>query len=333
MAPEPRDLVRGLDPRERAVLVAIYEHKVLLTEHLKAMFFGSLRRAQDRLRNLAQRGLIDTWYPPRPRGMGKAAGHHTLTESGAHVVASLLGIARSELRYVIRDEEDREQDSYLAHRLGVNEFFCALIEAGRANDGHGLAKWVPERTVKTGEGWIRPDGYGVFLHPGGALDFYLEYDRGTETTRQLANKLAGYIGIARDWTEQGAAQFPCVLIVVPNRRRERVVAAAFADALARFKRKDKLADLPFFVANEDALGQRGVFGKVWAPLLKLNCRFTITELPAKEGVDYDPSECIGRCFTENTLARLAPLSRRLRFPVREPSHDEDEEPPDEGVVA
>ena len=78
---------------------------------------------------------------------------------------------------------------------------------------------------------------------GGALDFYLEYDRGTETTRQLANKLAGYIGVARDWTEQGAEHFPCVLIVVPNHRRERVVAAAFADGLARFKRAAKLAGL------------------------------------------------------------------------------------------
>ena len=337
MTPDSRDLVRGLDARERAVLVAIYEHKVLLTEHLKAMFFGSLRRAQDRLRHLARRGVIETWYPPQPRGMGKASGHHTLTESGAQVVASLLGIARSELRYVVRDEEDREQDSYLAHRLGVNEFFCALIEAGRRNDGHGLAKWVPERTVKTSDGWIRPDGYGVYLHPGGALDFYLEYDRGTETTRQLADKLASYIGVARDWTEQGAEHFPCVLIVVPNPRRERVVVAAFADALPRFKRKDKLADLPFFVANAETLSQRGVLGRVWAPLPKLDRRFTIAELPAKEGVDYDLSACIGKCVTKDSMekwARLMPLSRRPRFLVGElPGDDEDEEPPDEGVVA
>ncbi|MDQ3662821.1 MAG: replication-relaxation family protein [Actinomycetota bacterium] len=326
------ELTRRLDARERAVLLAIYQYKVLVTEHLKAMFFGSLRRAQDRLRNLAQRGLIDAWYPPLPRGMGKASGHHTLTESGALVVASLLGIVRSELRYVVRDEEDREQDSYLAHRLGVNEFFCALIEAGRQNDGHGLAKWVPERTVRTGNGWIRPDGYGVYLHRGGALDFYLEYDRGTETTRQLANKLAGYIGVARDWTEEGAEHFPCVLIVVSNQRRERVVAAAFADALARFKRKDKLAGLPFFVANEDTLSQRGVLGKAWAPLPKLDRRLAIRELPAREGLDYDLSECIGRCFTEDALARLMPLSHRPRFPVGEPPCD-DEEPPEEGVVA
>jgi hypothetical protein len=335
MTPDARDHIRGVDDRERAVLVAIYEHKVLVTEHLKAMFFGSLRRAQDRLRHLAQRGLIDTWYPPQPRGMGKASGHHTLTESGAQVVASLLGVARSELRYVVRNEKDREQDAWLAHRLGVNEFFCALIEAGRATDGHGLAKWVPERTVRTADGWIRPDGFGVYLHPVGALDFYLEYDRGTETTRQLANKLAGYIGVARDWTEQDAVHFPCVLIVVPNYRRERIVAAAFADALARFKRADKLAALPFYVANEETLSQQGVLGRVWTPLPKLERRLSITELPAKEGLDYDLSDCIGRCFTEDgaqNRARLMPLSRRPRFPTGEPPGDE-EEPPDEGVVA
>jgi Replication-relaxation len=332
MIPEPRDLLPGLDPRERAVLVAIYEHKVLLTEHLKAMFFGSVRRAQDRLRRLAQRGLIETWYPPQPRGMGKAPGHHTLSESGAQVVASLLGIARSELRYVVRDQEDREQDSYLAHRIGVNEFFCALIEAGRANNGHGLHKWIPERTVRTADGWIRPDGFGAYLHPGGEFDFYLEYDRGTETTRQLANKLAGYIGVARDWTEQGAEHFPCVLIIVPNHRRERLVAAAFADALARFKRADKLAGLPFYLASEEAVSQRGVLGSVWGSLPKPERRLNITELPAKEGLDYDLSNCIGRCFTEDAWARLMPLSRRPHFPAGKPPGEE-EELPGEGVVA
>jgi hypothetical protein len=194
---------------------------------------------------------------------------------------------------------------------------------------------VPERTVKTGDGWIRPDGYGVYLHPGGALDFYLEYDRGTETTRQLANKLAGYIGVARDWTEQGAEHFPCVLIVVPNQRRERVVAAAFADALARFKRAAKLVGLPFFIANEEMLSQRGALGRVWVPLTKLDRRLTILELPAKKGVGYDLSDCIGRCFRDDEgerWARLMPLSRRPRFPVGE-LQDVAEEPPDEGVVA
>ncbi|MEA2507097.1 MAG: hypothetical protein QOH48_1715, partial [Actinomycetota bacterium] len=232
-----------LNGRERAILIAIYEHKVLLTAHLKAMFFGSLRRAQDRLRHLDNLGLIETWYPAQPRGAGKAPGHHTLTEVGADVVASLLGVARSDLRWIERDPEDRANDAYLAHRIGVNSFLCALIEVGRAIDGHGLYKWVPERTVKTPTGWIRPDSYGVFMHPEGACDFYFEYDRGTETTRQLANKLAGYIGVTKAWTGMGTEGFPNILILVPNHRREKTVDAAFTDALARFKNSGRFRGL------------------------------------------------------------------------------------------
>ncbi len=113
------------------------------------------------------------------------------------------------------------------------------------------------------------------------------------------------------------------------------MAVAFADALARFKRAGKLADLPVYVANEEMLSQQGVLGRVWAQLPKLDRRLTIVELPAKKGLDYELSECIGRCFTKDgaqSWARLMPLSRRPRFPVGELSSDE-EEPPDEGVVA
>ncbi|MDQ3662759.1 MAG: replication-relaxation family protein [Actinomycetota bacterium] len=276
-------------------------------------------------------GLIETWYPHQPRGTGKAPGHHTLTESGAQVVASLLGIARSELRGVERDAQDRENDAYLAHRLGFNAFFCTLIEAGRQYDGHGLHKWVPERTVRTADGWIRPDSYGVYLHPQGACDFYFEYDRGTETTRQLANKLAGYIGVARNWTGQGTEHFPNVLILVPNHRREKTVSVAFTDALARFNNPHRFEGLPFYVGSEQQAAERGVLGRVWAPIPGLERRLSITELPSKEGMDYELSDCIGRSFTEEKWTHLSPLSRRPRFPIGAPPGHE--EPPNEGVVA
>ena len=72
-----------------------------------------------------------------------------------------------------------------------------------------------------------------------------------------------------------------MLIVVPNRKRERVVAAAFAAALARSKRAKKFAALPFFVTSEPALSNNGVLGRVWAPLPKLDRRLSLTELPRK----------------------------------------------------
>lgn len=310
--------LRSLEPRERAVLIAIYEHKVLLTRHVKALFFASTRRAQERLRHLGALGLIKSFYPPQPRGAGKAPGHHVLTEAGAQVVAALQGVARSEIRFVVKDDEDLEQDSYLAHRIGVNEFFCALIEAGRRNDGHGLYKWVPERTVGTKVGWIRPDGHGLYLNPGGACDFYLEYDRGTETTRQLTAKLAGYLGVAREWAGQGMAHFPSVLIVVASHSRERLVSAALNDALARFKNKSGLAARSFFVATEELIAKRGVLGRVWAPLPNLDGRLSIVELPNRKGVDHDLSDCIGRRYTGES-SHHGPPSRRPRFCSRDPA--------------
>lgn len=308
------DAVR-LNGRERAILIAVYEHKVLLTQHLKAMFFGSLRRAQDRLRHLDDLGLIETWYPPQPRGGGKAPGHHTLTEAGADVVASVLGVARSELRWIERDSEDHVNDAYLAHRIGINAFFCALIDVGRGIDGHGLYKWVPERTVRTASGWIRPDSYGVFLHPEGACDFYFEYDRGTETTRQLANKLAGYIGVAKDWTGVGTEGFPNVLILVPNHRRQKTVSVAFTDALARFKNPGRFKGLSFYVASARLVTECGVLGRVWFRLPGLERRLSIVELPSKKGMDYELSDCIGRCFIEDRWTQLSPLSCRPHFPI------------------
>jgi hypothetical protein len=321
-----------LNARERAILIAIYEHKVLLTAHLKAMFFGSLRRAQDRLRHLDDLGLIETWYPPQPRGAGRAPGHHTLTAGGAEVIGALLGVARSELRWIERDTQNRANDAYLAHRIGVNAFFCALIDVGRAIDGHGLYEWVPERTVKTASGWIRPDSYGVFLHPEGACDFYFEYDWGTETTRQLANKLAGYIGVSKDWTGVGTEGFPNILILVPNHRREKTVSVAFTGALTRFKNPGRFNGLSFYVASERLVTECGVLGRVWSRLPGLESRLSIIELPSKKGMNYELSDCIGRSFIEDGCAQLSPLSRRPHFPVGVPPTGDGEER-SEGVVA
>jgi putative transposase len=68
----------------------------------------------------------------------------------------------------------------IAHRLGVNAFFCALAEASRTLQGHCLGTWRPEHWVRTKAAEIKPDGFGRYLHPGGACEFYLEYDRATE---------------------------------------------------------------------------------------------------------------------------------------------------------
>jgi hypothetical protein len=84
-----------------------------------------------------------------------------------------------------------QRSKNLPHRLGANAFFCALIEASRAREGHCLISWRPEHWVRTRAAEVKPDGFGRYLHPGGACEFYLEYDRGTEAFGALSRKLEG----------------------------------------------------------------------------------------------------------------------------------------------
>lgn len=317
------DIAR-LTPRDVAILHALYDHRVLLTEHARALFFSSLRRAQDSLKHLRALGLVSSWCPPQERGKGRAPGHHMLTEKGVQVVALTKGVARSELKLTPPDNPADAPAPYLAHRVGVNAFFCALVDASLSLDGHGLAIWTPERTVKTLDGWIRPDGFARYIHPAGSCDFYFEYDRGTESTPQLADKLAGYMGVARDWTERGPEHFPSLLILGPDARRERALAVAFKDAKARFSAARKLARLPFFVASEEVAYERGVLGRIWAPLPGIAQRLSLVELPSQAGLDHPLSSCLGRYWRvrgDDHWARLHPLSRPPRFPPGRPPTD------------
>jgi len=83
----------------------------------------------------------------------------------------------------------------LAHTVGVNGFFTSLLgharhrPPGRAR----LTAWLSER--RCADQWgriVRPDGYGRWQEAGREVDFFLEYDRGTEPLERLSSKLHGY---------------------------------------------------------------------------------------------------------------------------------------------
>ncbi len=81
-----------------------------------------------------------------------------------------------------------------------------------------LPLYVAARALGPQEGAeVKPDGFGRYLHPGGACEFYLEYDRGTEAFGALSRKLEGYLRLAAGWTEdQDLSGFPNLLLVVPR---------------------------------------------------------------------------------------------------------------------
>jgi hypothetical protein len=307
-----RALVSSLDERDRTILHALLEHKVLTTHQLRVLFFRSLRRCQDRLKELKHLEIISSFLPPQEFGKGRLPEYCFLTSLGRSVLAHLEGVPRDDLPWV--PEQSYQDNRNLRHRMGVNAFFCSLAEASLGHKGHCLERWRPERRVRTRAGEIQPDGFGRYLHPGGACEFYLEYDRATEGVTALAEKLRGYVRVAAGWGEGG--QFPNVLVLVPTDRREPEIARAWTEATPASR---KGTSVPMFVTSEDLLSVLGVLGPVWLPAGREQDRLCLTELPTTDPGPYEDGRCLGQYWTEGgAWPRISPFSWAARFPAGEP---------------
>jgi hypothetical protein len=314
-----------LDERDHAILLSLLEHKVLTTDQIKSLYFRSLRRCQHRLKELRDLGLLGSFTPRRGFGEGKPPDCLFLTKAGLSACAERKGVRASDLPW-IPDESYRGSQN-LAHRLGVNSFFSALVEASRANEGHCLFTWRPEYWVRTKVAEIKPDGFGRYLHADGVCEFYLEYDRGTEAFGALARKLEAYLRLATGWTkEQELIGFPNLLLVVPEEVREEEVGSALRHAVGRLHVPGTLTTaFPLFVASEDGLTELGVLGPVWRHLSTHGERVPLVDLPSRARDLYRSIRCLGRYWTDDDPGRrrrIAPASSPPRFPILTQAQEE-----------
>jgi Replication-relaxation len=313
----------SLDERDHALLLSLLEHKVLTTHQIKSLFFRSFRRCQHRMKELKDLGLVSSFTVGRGFGEGRPPACWFLTKPGLAEIAEAKDIRVSDLPWV--PDYSYRSNLLLAHRLGVNAFFCALAEASRAHDGHCLHTWRPEHWVRTRAAEVKPDGFGRYLHPGGACDFYLEYDRGTEAFGALSRKLEGYLRLAAGWTkERELTGFPNLLIIVPEGVREGEVGSALRHALGSLHVSGLLAtSFPLYVASEDQLNDLGVLGAAWRHLPTDGDRLSLGDLPARPGDLFRSTRCLGRYFTDADAGhrrRISPVSATLRFRALPPRH-------------
>jgi hypothetical protein len=311
-----RARVGPLDERDHQLLISLLEHKILTTDQIKSLYFRSPRRCQHRVSELRNLGLIASFTLRRGFGEGRPPACWFLTKPGLAEIAAAKGVRTSDLSW-IPDERYRTNRN-LAHRLGVNAFFCALAEASRGLPGHCLHTWRPERWVRSPSVEVKPDGFARYLHPGGACEFYLEYDRGTEAIGALARKLEGYRQLAAGWTcDRDLTGFPNLLIVVPEPEREREVATAKRQAAAS---AHVSSSFPLYVASEDRLTTIGVLGPVWQHVSTDGQCVSLIDLPAGPR-GHPATRCLGRYFTEadpSHRRRIAPASAPPRFSARPP---------------
>jgi hypothetical protein len=211
--------LRELTKRDLLLLRILHEHQVLTAEQIARLSFPSLDRAQQRLRQLTTRTVLDRFRTAvRP---GSQAWRYTLGPIGEAIIAA--DYDRPAPRPAVHTDRVLRlaRSPRLEHLLGINDFFITLAHDARQHPDHALRWWLNEhRATDLCVGLARPDGFGTWTEhtPSGTreMSFFLEHDTGTERPlTRLADKLPGYAEARLG----GGPDHP-VLFWLPSRRRE-----------------------------------------------------------------------------------------------------------------
>lgn len=216
------DLANRLTERDRRLCRLVWEHRVLTTEQFTDLCFPSRDAATHRLVLLVRLGVLDRFRPFR--FTGSAPYHYVLGELGAQVLAAERGLSVSELGYNRTQTLAIAHSQHLAHQVGVNGFFAALAAAARRRPEATLLAWWSERrcTQRWGR-LVRPDGFGRWAEGRHTVEFFLEWDAGTETVAKVAGKLHGYADLAA-----GSGIWTPLLLWLPSPARETEIRRAIA---------------------------------------------------------------------------------------------------------
>jgi len=191
----------SLDERDHAVLLSLLEHKVLTTHQIKSLYFRSFRRCQHRMKELSELDLVSSFSVGRRFGEGRPPACWFLTKAGLSEIAEAKDIRVSDLPWV--PDHSYRSNLLLAHRLGVNAFFCALAEASRAHDGHCLHTWRPEHWVRTQAAEVKPDGVRAVRTSRRGVRVLPRVRPGHGGVRRALQEARG-LPAARGWVDEGA---------------------------------------------------------------------------------------------------------------------------------
>jgi hypothetical protein len=209
-------LAARLTLRDRWIIQMLHEHRALTSTQITALAFPSARSARQRLRELYYWSVLDRFQPFITPGT--APMHYVLAPAGATVLAAEHGVSVKHLSYSHERALGIAHSLRLAHTIGVNDFLTALITAARGHPGHGMALrtwWSETRCTRHFGDLTKPDAYARWTAHGHEIEFFLEYDFGTEPLDKLAHKLHGYAALAA-----ATAITTPLLIWLPTARRE-----------------------------------------------------------------------------------------------------------------
>lgn len=251
-------LARRLTPRDRWLARMLYEHKVLTSKQIIELCYPSKRAANHRLRDLFTWRVIDRFQPFVNKGA--APMHYVLDIAGAVALAYEDGLDPKKIGYRHEDAMGIAYSLRLAHTVGVNGFFTSLVALSQQPSASGrlTAWWSELRCMRLFGDVVRPDAYGRWHEDGREIEFFLEFDFGTEALGILSSKLHDYERLA---TATGIST--PVLVWLPTNRRETSARGALATTLAQL---DHPALVPVATSTSDVAGELDPAAARWLPI-------------------------------------------------------------------
>ena len=209
-----KTLARRLTDRDRRMMRLVWRHRVLTTDQLTALGWGSYNTAKQRLATLHRLRALDRIRPWQPHG--GSPWHYVLDTPGAEILAAEEGMTLQEFGY----RRDRvlagATSSQLSHTLGTNQVFVDLYAHARqeGRDAH-LTWWTERECAQEWGDIVRPDGAGTWTADNRSTHFFLEYDTGSERLRRLREKIDAYHELAMSADARGV-----LLFYLPSQKRD-----------------------------------------------------------------------------------------------------------------
>lgn len=215
-----------LQERDKRLLTDLFLHRTMSRDQIIALgFFGSVPRANNRLRKLLDHGFVRR-HTHSARGSGSQA-LYRIGRAAAPCVASALDFPLDEVRW----HAERDAPAlFLEHTLGLVDLRIAF-EQGAKQRGLSGFEWLPEPLcrheyeVRQAGGWVRhvlkPDAFVSWHVSGTALCHFVELDLGNVSQRAFGRKIQQYrkykeLGVFSEVYE--AATFSVLTVTTGERR-------------------------------------------------------------------------------------------------------------------
>lgn len=258
-------VARRLTSRDRLLCQVLFDHRVLTTSQVVDLCFTNLTTARHRLTVLYGLRVLDRFR--HFRAVGSDPYHYVLDAIGVEVVAADRGIE-------VTRPEDRHaralalgEGQRLGHLLGTNGLFCGLTSWARNEVDAELIEWWSERRCATEWGEVvRPDGFGTIRVGTRSIEFFVEYDNGTEPLGRLGAKCSDYGDLTR-----ATGWRPWVLFSFHSTAREAEARTVLSHP-----------DVAIATTARDHF-EEGPGGAVWLPVDSTGWRCSLVELSSAAG--------------------------------------------------